>query len=45
MKDLDIGILIPANIPLVISENMIVVMLLEMDLGHKRLDTVPLKIG
>ena len=40
-----IGILIPATLPLVILEDMIVVMLLEMDLGNKRPATVPIKIG
>ena len=38
----DIGILRPATLPLVILEYIIVVMLLEMDLDHKRLDTLTL---
>ena len=44
MKDVDIGLLRPVNIPLVIAEVIIVVIFVEVDLGHKRTTIVPLAI-
>ena len=40
----DIDLLIPANIPLIISDDILVVVLLEIDLGHTITATLPLKI-
>ena len=41
MEFLNIGLLIPATIPLVIAKNMLV----DLDLGHKRPAPLPLIIG
>ena len=41
----DISILILATIPLVIMENIILVMLVEVDIGHNIPYTLPLAIG
>ena len=42
---LGIGILIPTTLPLIIAEDIKVVMLVEVDLGHKRPANFPLEIG
>ena len=39
-----IGILRPSTIPLVITEYILVVMLVEVDIGHNRSDTLTLEI-
>ena len=44
MEYVDIGLLIPANIPFIIMEVIIVMMLVEVDIGHKRPATLPLAI-
>ena len=41
-KDMEIGLLKPATTPLVISEVIIVVMLVYVDIGHTRIATIPL---
>ena len=43
-KDVEIGLLVPATITLVIVEDVLVVMLLEVYLCHKRPATFPLSI-
>ena len=40
-----IGLLIPATLPLVIVKDIMLVMLVEVDLGYERPDTLPLEIG
>ena len=40
----DIGLLMPATLPLVIAEGVIVVMLVELDLGHNIPATIPITI-
>ena len=42
--DMDIGLLRPANIPLIIVEVVIIVVLVELDLGHKRPATLIISI-
>ena len=44
MEYVDIGLLIPANLPFIIMEVIIVVMLVEVDIGHKRPATITLAI-
>ena len=44
IKDAYIGQLIPYTLPLVIAEVIIVVMLVEVNIGHKRPDTLTLSI-
>ena len=44
MKDMDIGLLMPATLYQVISEDTIVLMFSYMDIGHKRSAILPLKI-
>ena len=41
MEDVDIGILIPSNIPLVIAEFIIVVIMVEVDIGLNPPATLP----
>ena len=44
IKNVDIGLLRPATLPLVIAEVIAVVRFVEVDLGHKRLAYLPLAI-
>ena len=44
-KVADIGILIPSTISLIITEDIIVVMLIEVDICHKRPAILTIKIG
>ena len=43
-KDVDIGLLRPATLSLVVVEYIVVVMLVEVGLGHKKPATLPLAI-